>query len=611
MPNSEIARRTAGSEGAIRFISRYVYFDDMKWIGAILLVICSMAWGQTAPSGIEWKNCSSDAFVQAKREHKFVLLDLGTQWCHWCHVMDSTTYSDPAVIGLLRDKYIVVRADADSRPDLATRYEDYGWPATIVFNADGGEIVKRRGYLPPDEMASMLRAIIADPTPGPSVQPATVIHYGADQALSDSVRQALQQRFVDSYDTQQGAWGRDQKFMDWNLEEWALRLALRGDSSADRMARQTLDAQLNLLDPAWGGVYQYSTDDDWHHQHFEKIMQMQAENLRLYSLGYAQYHDPKYLHAAREIQRFLKTFLLAPNGGFYTSQDADLIDGVHSADYFALDDAHRRKQGIPRVDTHQYARENGWAIRGLTALYEANGDASALEQATAAAQWAIDHRALSGGGFSHDSHDASGPYLGDTLAMGQAFLELHIATADAKWLARAESAADFIQGHFVSASEPGIATSDLNSAGVFAPDRELYENVDVARWAHLLFEYSHRPADEQLAKTAMKYLATPQIALSRQVAVGGILLANDELAIAPLHVAVLAKAGDADAEALYLAALTAPTDYKLIEWIDPESPAASAYPHLSKPAAFVCTETTCSMPLTTPVAVSGRIQSKD
>jgi uncharacterized protein len=583
----------------------------VKWFSAILLGICSVASAQTAPSGVDWKNWSTDAFAQAKLEHKFVLLDLGTQWCHWCHVMDATTYSDPAVMQLLREKYIVVRVDADGRPDLATRYEDFGWPATIVFNADGGEIVKRRGFMPPEEMASMLRAIIADPTPGPSVQPTPTIHYVADQSLSDAVRQTLQRRFVESYDTAQGAWGHDQKFMDWNCEQWALRLALRGDRSADHMARQTCNAQLNLLDPAWGGVYQYSTDDDWHHAHFEKIMQMQAENLRLYSLGYAQYHDAKYLHAAQEIQRFLNTFLLAPDGGFFTSQDADLIDGIHSADYFALDDAHRREKGIPRVDTHQYSRENGWAIRGLAALYEVDGDASALQQASAAAQWVIENRALPGGGFSHDLRAPAGPYLGDTLAMGQAFLELRIASADPRWLDRAESAADFITAHFVGSTEPGIATSDIRSAGVFAPDRDLDENVEAARWAHLLFEYSHRPADEQLAKTAMKYLATPQIALSREVGVGGILLANDEFAVPPLHITVVAKARDADATALYAAALAAPTDYKLLEWIDPSAPAAGLYPRLAKPAAFVCTETTCSQPLMGPAAVTNRIQFKN
>jgi hypothetical protein len=55
--------------------------------------------------------------------------------------------------------------DEDSRPDLSNRYEDYGWPATIVLAADRGEIAKRRGYIPPRPMASMLQAIIDDPDP--------------------------------------------------------------------------------------------------------------------------------------------------------------------------------------------------------------------------------------------------------------------------------------------------------------------------------------------------------------------------------------------------------------------------------------------------------------
>jgi hypothetical protein len=80
-------------------------------------------------------------------------------------------YRDPKVIELIRSHYVAVLVDEDSRPDLSNRYEDYGWPATIVFGADRGEIVKRRGYIPPRPMASMLQAIIDDPTPGPSVVP--------------------------------------------------------------------------------------------------------------------------------------------------------------------------------------------------------------------------------------------------------------------------------------------------------------------------------------------------------------------------------------------------------------------------------------------------------
>jgi len=84
-----------------------------------------------------------------------VLLDLEAVWCHWCNVMDANTYSDPQVINLLRAHYITLKVDQDSRPDLSNRYEDFGWPATVVFEGEGHEIVKRQGYLSPDEMASM------------------------------------------------------------------------------------------------------------------------------------------------------------------------------------------------------------------------------------------------------------------------------------------------------------------------------------------------------------------------------------------------------------------------------------------------------------------------
>src|SRR5215469_12481526 len=348
---------------------------------------------------LAWQPWSDAVFAQAKREKRFVLLDLEAVWCHWCHVMDENTYSDPAVIKILREHYIVVKADQDARPDLSNRYEDYGWPATVVFNGDGQEIVKRQGYLAPDEMLSILKAIVADPTPGPSVRPEAKLELPANGLLSDALRQRLNKDYRAGYDDKYGSWGTDQKFLDWDSVEYSMVLArLNKDAQAEHMARQTLTEQLHLLDPAWGGVYQYSTDGDWNHPHFEKIMQMQAENLRAYSLGYAQFHDEAYLHAAEEIRRYLKTFLTSPQGAFYTSQDADLVEGHHSGEYFALDDAARRKQGVPHVDKHMYARENGWAINALVAFYDATDDASALADASKAAQWVLANRALPGGG---------------------------------------------------------------------------------------------------------------------------------------------------------------------------------------------------------------------
>ena len=121
------------------------------------------------PGPIAWTDWSDAAFERARADDRLVLLDLGAVWCHWCHVMEETTYKDPEVVSLIQTRFVPVRVDQDARPDLSNRYEDYGWPATIVFDARGTELVKFAGYIPPARMAALLEALVADPTPGPSV----------------------------------------------------------------------------------------------------------------------------------------------------------------------------------------------------------------------------------------------------------------------------------------------------------------------------------------------------------------------------------------------------------------------------------------------------------
>jgi len=102
-----------------------------------------------------------------------------------------------------------VKVDQDSRPDLSNRYEDHGWPATGVFDGDGHEIVERQGYLPPEGTASMLNAIIYDPTPGPSVQREAEISFPANPLLSAALRVQLSRDYIAGYDTEQGSRGFD------------------------------------------------------------------------------------------------------------------------------------------------------------------------------------------------------------------------------------------------------------------------------------------------------------------------------------------------------------------------------------------------------------------
>ena len=561
--------------------------------------------------GIAWQPWSDSVFAQAKSGGRFVLLDLGTVWCHWCHVMEEVTYRDPAVIELVGKGYIAVRVDADARPDLSNRYEDYGWPATIVFNSDGSEIVKRRGYLPPDQMASMLQAIIDDPSPGPSVVPETPLVLGGDTALGSGRENELRQILIDSYDTANQGWGTAQKFLDWDTLEYCMvETEHAGNQTFERMARETLAAQLNLLDPAWGGVYQYSTDGDWKHPHFEKIMQMQAEDLRIYALAYALWHDDTYLQAAQRIRGYLKSFLASPEGAFYTSQDADLVDGQHGGAYFQLSDRERRKHGIPRIDTHVYARENGWAINALAVLYAVSGERACLDDAIRAADWICAHRALAEGGFRHDASDSAGPYLGDTLSMGRAFLALYACTGNRAWLQKAAAAVEFISQNFET--DLGYLTS--GNPGPLKSRPQLDENIGVVRLANLLWHYTGSAAYKKVAERGMRYVVAPGATDHRGYFVAGVLLTDQEMTSSPVHITVVGRKDDPRAQELFAAILRQPILYKRIEWLDEREGALPnpdvEYPTMSKAAAYLCTNQACSAPAFAVNDLMARISQK-
>jgi uncharacterized protein YyaL (SSP411 family) len=570
----------------------------MRRLVAALFLLWTLP-GYTANSKIDWQPWSDSVFERAARENRFVLLDLEAVWCHWCHVMDEVTYSDPKVVELIKSRYIPVRVDQDARPDISRRYENYGWPATVVFNAEGGEIVKRRGYLPPEVMISMLEEIIVDPSPVDYGDDEPVTKFADNPLLSSKLRKSLETAFYDTHDPKLGGLKQFQKFIDHDSVEYGLLRAGQGDKKAEEMTRRTLTFALKLIDPAWGGMYQYSTDFDWDHAHFEKIMSMQAEPMRLYALAYGQFRDARYLQAVRDLHRYVTTFLRSPEGAFYTSQDADLVKGEHSEEYFALNDAARRKLGIPAVDKHRYARENGWMINALATAYTMTGERAYLDDAQRAARWIIANRSLAGGGFRHDAKDVAGPYLEDTLAMSDAFLALYAATGEREWLARAASGAEFIEQHFRGA-QPGYLTSAPRAGSRLQPKSNIDENIPLARFANLLHRYTGDERYRAMSDYALRMLVTEQVAGSLLTG-PGILLAAFEAANDPLHITVVGRKDDAASRALFDSAIRYATVYRRIEWWDRREgnmPNPDVrYPQLPRAAAFICTDSTCSLPI--------------
>ncbi|MES2571807.1 MAG: hypothetical protein V4710_17360, partial [Verrucomicrobiota bacterium] len=347
---------------------------------------------------------------------------------------------------------------------------------------------------------------------------------------------------------------------------------------------------------------QYSTDGDSEHPHFEKIMPFQTENMRVLAHAATLWREPQWSDAAQKIRGYLRTFLTSPEGAFYISQDADVIPGEHAGEYFTLDNAARRARGIPRIDTHLYSRENGLAITGLAALYAATGDETILADANRAAAWVLAHRSLDQtGGFTHGGHAEDGLFLADTLAMGRAFLSLYSVTAERDWLARAESAAGFIDEKF--RAPIGFVTSASPSV-IAAPKPQVDENIALARLTNLLTHHTGKPLYRAMAMHAMRYLAAPVVVESQGYGVGGILLADHELRGEPVHITIVGSKGDPAARALFRAALAMPGGCKRLEWSDAkEGPLPNAdvqYPELPRAAAFVCKEGVCSAPIFEP-----------
>jgi uncharacterized protein len=574
---------------------------------AVFLAVAGSGAGPALASGdIQWRDWSPDVFRAAAQEHKLVLLDLGAVWCHWCHVMDEATYRDPAIVALVNERYIPVRADEDAYPDLARRYSNFGWPATIIFDAKAVEIVKRRGYVE----APLLEAVLKDSFDHPIPNPNQTGNFPASsrQGLTNAQREAILASVVYFYDHEYGGWGTGKKFLEPSMMEFALGKALAGDRVFKVASEKSLEAAADLFDPVWGGVFQYSETPDWQSPHFEKILSAQATNIRSYAYAYGVFKAPQYRDAANRIVKYLDDFMTSPDGVFYTSQDADISSAMTGHDYYPLADAERRKVGLPNTDKQIYASENGGAISSFLALYAMTGDEALLRKASRAAQWLRAHRALSGaGGFAHGERDNGGPFLADTLAMGEAMLDLYGASGDRAWLTQAVDSGAFIIAHFSDKDDGGFFTAEPHEGAALKPFKQVYENIAAARFFNLLFHYSHQDMFRDSSLDAVRSVSSRE-EVEQYTFNPAFLLADDETKKPPLHLTVVGRKDDPAAQALFTALLAVPPLYKQTEWLDPREgklPGSDIeYPDLPRAAAFVCTNNLCSPPVFSPQALA-------
>ena len=385
--------------------------------------------------------------------------------------------------------------------------------------------------------------------------------------ITNRLRRRLLYMHVTSYDWAHGGLCGAIKFIDRDSVEYSLAQTANHDRNERRMARQTLINAMALIDPVWGGAWQYSTGSCWTSPHHGKPMSAQGGTLRIYSLAYGLMREHAFLIAARRIRDYLKNFLQSPCGAFYAGQ-AGAPNGINPSDYFNLSHEERIQHGYPAIDRRLLSRENGWAVEALATFYESTGERSALIMAQQAAAWLLESCRLPNGGYRRSPDVNNIPCLSDTLAGARAMLQLYRVTADRHYLESTLETAEFIKDNF--RHPEGGFTAETFRGKVTGQPLQIDENISATRFFNLLSHYSGDLCHMRLARHGFSHLVRPEIATARMEE-AGILLADEELASEPVRIFIIGAKSDPAAQRLHDTALRAYGWYKVIKWIEADS----------------------------------------
>jgi uncharacterized protein YyaL (SSP411 family) len=561
---------------------------------------------------IGWRPWGEKAFQEAQVADKPVLLAISAVWCHWCHVMDETSYSDAEVIRLVNERYVPIRVDNDERPDVNRRYNMGGWPSTVFLTPDG-EIVHGGTYVPPDAMRSYLGSV-ADLW---STQRSDLAQRVAELREKENEARApksgdLNFQIVDQvgslvrgqYDPQFGGFGREPKFPQPRLLRFLLDEHRRfGYPEIATMLHRTLGAMAGggLYDHVEGGFFRYSTTRQWEIPHYEKMLEDNAELLSIYAEAHRSFPTAGYDRVVRDVIRWMDAVLWQPEKSLWAgSQDAD-------EHYYTLDSApERAKHEAPFVDRTAYTGWNALAASAYWAAWSATGDEAFEGRAhdamgsIARGLWDTQTKSLQHFDAAEDTKvvDLLGDVAADLAASLDAYeTGLHpgaLGGANRMAMTLRDRLEDRDAGGFFDAPEKTGEPGRLSRR-----ERPIEENALAADGLLRLGALSGEDEWRDLALRALRsfvgeYRQWGQFAASYANAVARALAQ-------PLVVAVVGPADHALAESLWRRARST-TDagrslHRLVPGRDEEALGRLGFP-ADRIAAYVCIGTVCSAPIT-------------
>ncbi len=579
-------------------------------------------------NAIHWTEWGDAAFRRSESEDKPVLLALTATWCHWCHVMDETSYSDPQVIDLIDSRFIPVRVDVDQRPEISHRYNQGGFPSVAVLD-HRGDLIAGRIYTPPEEMVRFLeQASSGHPDLIESAPPSIAASAGEPGAEVTSVLQRLEEL----YDPNFGGFGSEPKQPPWDGVE--LLLERYGHTREKRlltMATTTLDGvRAGLYDQNDQGFFRYSVSKDWKVPHYEKMLCTNASLAETYFKAYQVTGRTAYRQSGLGALRYMLESLCDHSSGlFYASQDAGEA-------YYGLSWSQREHAEKPRIDRTFYSGWNAMAASSLLKAYGAVGEESYLQLARDVLDRLWREGWTEEGGFRHSmdgpiERDVEPPtqrsrYLSDQVHALGGFLDLYQATGDAEALQTAIQVVESIQRLF-GASDGGyhdVCDISANPEPMMRPVKPVLENSLMGVALIRLCCLTGQHALEQRARDTLSlfrgvapgssYLGPPGLRRMEEdeeklylPAAPVWAKAWDMLQRGPVHFVLVGSSSDRRTRRLLRSALRVYAPHKIVQALDPQDDIDRVedlgFPVDGPPALYVCMSGMCMAPVYTPAQV--------